>query len=932
MAWGVAEAGVIWDGGGGGDRLWGTANNWDGNSLPTFDSGVSLEFGTAGDSATLDKDYVVGTILFNRDAAFTINRSGTNKWVLTLHSGISTGTAQTAGRTYTLTTAIALGDNNVWMVNNPAGGGTNSLTHGNGLPLDLGSYQLTVDGAGNTNLNGAITGATGSLYKSGSGTLSIGHIDSTFAGGMTVANGTVGFNDISVNGASAGSGPLSLIGGKVCTNTNGGGVTLKTSSVSIQNTVEFGTGLVGNRELNFTGAVAIADGAVLNFSNVVDNVFSGVVTLQGNVTMTGSGAGDAQFGGLALGSASRQITVDRSAGTVAFGGPLGGDTPGLDLTIAGSAPGAKVGFLNTEVTDAAGKSPVRIVVNATGTVTFDSNNTYSGGTLIQAGTVKWTGGNVSPVAKGPFGTGTLTIQGGTLANFYNGGGTYLYNAVHVAGGFEYATLDYNRMLWFRGPVTFSGNPTVTHNGNMGTSSDLVFDGTVQLQSNVAFAGTHTGSLEVISSGLDLGGVGRTMTFDDVGTGPTADSVTSVKSTLTGTAARLTINGSRDLEASFDGGTAHSVEYGGTATYTLKGVANNYTGGTFVSGGATVKLSPHSYGGAQALPTNSSLTVTGAGSIFDLADWGQDLGSLTMTGGSVINSFAGSTRLLGMQGNVTALASADTATISCLVDLKGATRTFTVANGAAETDLLVSGIISKGAVADHAGLNKQGAGRLVLSGTNTFDLGVAIVGGTIAAGNNAALGGGSTTVQNGGELEILAGVTISNPVTVEAGGTVGGAGTYLGNLSMPAGSFLDPGSSPGTFTVDGNLTATPGSTLLWELGDNLAMYDRVDIKGGLILPGHGAVDITIQLSNPAGQDPTGQTFTFVTWAGADPVGGTNWGIDYGTTGWSGGSISGNGTDLDSLPGGSYQISGLVPEPATVLLLGLGLALLRRRRAR
>lgn len=919
-----AGAGTIWDADGGSDRLWGTANNWDGNSPPPFDSGVSLEFGTAGDSATLDQDYVAGTMIFSRDAAFTINRSGTNKWVLTLHNGISTGTGQTAGRAYTLTTAIALGNDNVWTVNNPAGGGTNTLLHSYGLPLDLGSHQLTVNGAGDTNLYGAITGTTGSVYKSGSGTLSLGHGTSTFGGGMTVAEGTVGFT----HAAAAGSGPLNLIGGTVCPDNSGGGVILTPSSVNISNTVEFGINLAGaDRQLHFNAPTSIAANAVLNFNKSSDNDFQGLTTLQGNVTLGGTGSGNATFtGGIALGGASRQLTISRSAGTVAFSGPLGGDSAGLDLTVSGNGPGGKVGLYGDGVVDAPGKSPVRIVVDSAGIVAFSNDNSYSGGTLIKSGTVKMDGGNVAPVTKGPFGAGTLTIQGGTLSTLYNGGGTYLYNTVEVAGSFEYATLNYNRMLGFKGPVTFSGDPTVTHNGSMGTSSDLIFDGPVQLNSNVAFAGTHTGELSFIPGGLDLGGVDRTLTFDDAGTG-----ATYAKATLTGTAAKLTVNGSRDLEANFKGGTAHSVEYGGTATYTLRGDTGDYTGGTFVSGGATVKLYPYSYGGAQALTPGNSLTVSGAGSTFDLADWSQDLGSITMTGGSITDSVRTHLRKLGLQGNVTTLASASAAVISCVtVDLKGDTRTFAVANGAADTDLLVSSAIIKGGGADHAGLVKQGPGRLVLSGVNTFDLGVDILDGTVAAANASALGSGPAMIRDGGELEIVAGITITNLLTVQAGGTVGGSGTYLGNLSMPAGSFLDPGASPGTFTVDGNLTPAPGSTLLWELGNSLAEYDRVNVRGSLVLPGHSAADITIHLSNLAGLNPAGQTFALVTWTGADPMVGTNWAIDYGTTGWSGGVISSGHSDADGQPGGYYQLSGVVPEPASVSLLAMGVVLLLRRR--
>ena len=62
---------------------------------------------------------------------------------------------------------------------------------------------------------------------------------------------------------------------------------------------------------------------------------------------------------------------------------------------------------------------------------------------------------------------------------------------------------------------------------------------------------------------------------------------------------------------------------------------------------------------------------------------------------------------------------------------------------------------------------------------------------------------SITVNNG--VLDLNGQIVGAPITINAGGTLGGSGTVADDLDCNAGGIVSPGNSPGTMTIVGNLT-------------------------------------------------------------------------------------------------------------------------------
>src|SRR5207245_145989 len=140
-------------------------------------------------------------------------------------------------------------------------------------------------------------------------------------------------------------------------------------------------------------------------------------------------------------------------------------------------------------------------------------------------------------------------------------------------------------------------------------------------------------------------------------------------------------------------------------------------------------------------------------------------------------------VLNLTGPVTTSPASTSATLAGSLALTTST-TFTVADGSAAQDLVVSAVLS-----GTGGLTKQGAGTMVLSANNTY---------TGTTGINAG-----TLLVNGSQPGSLASLN---------GGTLGGAGTTGAVLSGSAvGSKLSPGTTGagrltvGGLTLNGNVT-------------------------------------------------------------------------------------------------------------------------------
>ncbi|TVM34496.1 autotransporter domain-containing protein [Oceanidesulfovibrio marinus] len=86
------------------------------------------------------------------------------------------------------------------------------------------------------------------------------------------------------------------------------------------------------------------------------------------------------------------------------------------------------------------------------------------------------------------------------------------------------------------------------------------------------------------------------------------------------------------------------------------------------------------------------------------------------------------------------------------------------------------------------------------------------------------------------LQVGKGAVINSPVSVHAGGTLGGYGTVAGNV-VNSGT-VSPGGSIGTLTINGDYTQTAGGALFMELGtytqDQLVVTGAANLDGTLVV--------------------------------------------------------------------------------------------------
>ncbi|MDW8309461.1 MAG: autotransporter-associated beta strand repeat-containing protein [Verrucomicrobiales bacterium] len=345
----------------------------------------------------------------------------------------------------------------------------------------------------------------------------------------------------------------------------------------------------------------------------------------------------------------------------------------------------------------------------------------------------------------------------------------------------------------------SGTPTVQVNNRMVTVS-LVLAGTQGLNKTgtgtllLSGANTYSGDTTISAGVLRLGATGGIPSGAGAGNvivsaGATLD-IGSTGGNINGLSGAGTVDksqtgshtltvGNNDATSTFSGvitdstGTLNLTKVG-AGTLTLAGsTANTFTGTTTVNGGvlvlgksagnavpgaltigaATVRLS-----GNNQIADGSAVTINSAAGLLDLNGNSDTVGTVTMTGGTITTG-AGT---LTLGGNVTGNAAASTATISGNLNLGGATRTFTIADGTAATDMSITANISNG------GLTKAGAGVLALSGNNTFAGGLSVNAGTVVLGSDTAAGTGTLTMSAGITLEGAGGTrTITNNLTINS---------------------------------------------------------------------------------------------------------------------------------------------------------------------
>jgi autotransporter-associated beta strand protein len=350
-------------------------------------------------------------------------------------------------------------------------------------------------------------------------------------------------------------------------------------------------------------------------------------------------------------------------------------------------------------------------------------------------------------------------------------------------------------------------------------------------------------------------------------------------------------------------------------------------------------------------------IEGAGALMEAGIGMQTLtGANTYTGGTEIDN---GTLAIGADNN---LGAAPGSVTPGLLSLDGGTlrtiSTFTLSSnrginlgsdgGSFNTDAGTT-LTYGGVIAGPGALSKLGDGTLLLTSANTYRGGTMIDQGTLAVGNNSALGTGPVLF-NGGRLSVESGIVLSNPIDLTNGAVLGGNGIIGSHINVGPGVILSPGNSPGTLTFEAGLTYASGGSYDWQIESvagtpgQSTSWDLVAVTGvdPLAITATPGSQFTIKIFslNSAGNPGlvsdfnSGNSYSW-TIASATSTGGI--------TGFNASDFSIDISDFqNSLNGGGLFLTSdgtnlmmnftPVPEPSTYVLMAAGLVVLLWQRRR
>ena len=575
------------------------------------------------------------------------------------------------------------------------------------------------------------------------------------AGGATLAANLGNLQTLGNNIANAGT--INSINGAAVTQTISGNIT----GVGTFNQTNAGTTFLTGAS-TYTGATNVGGNGTLRVNGSLGNT---AVTVQSGATLGG------------VGNIAGSVTV-LAGGNLAAGNSAGTITIGTLVLNAGSNSNfelATPGIIGAGVND---------LVNVTGNLTIDGNL------------------NLTAVAP-PFGSGSYRLfnYGGVLTN-------NVFDAITgVPVGFTTAVVlapgQVNLLVLGNGigPVqTWDGPGPVNNgvaNGGSGNWDNFQNNWTgvgganpnAAWQNGTAVFGAPNGTVTITdtvnaqglifgTNGYVINGLGGN-TLNLVGQNPAVASVPFISVTNAGDNATINaqITNTAILPV-FSNGLSST----GAGRLVLTNVANNYTGGTNISGTGTVSIS-----------SDTNLGASGAG---NGVTFGATGGVLQITSTFTLGAGLGRNILLTGNGAI------------------DVTDSNTVTYGSATSVISGAGALSK-----------TGTGTLNLVGVNTYSGGTSILGGVLQVANDNALGNvaGGLTFANNATLQTLAAIVSARVVTLNAGGGTVDTNGFNSTLSGVIGGV-------------GSLTKAGAGTLL--LTGVETYTGATNVNGGTLQVGNG----------------------------------------------------------------------------------------------
>ena len=675
------------------------------------------------------------------------------------------------------------------------------------------TYGLTLNGAGNIFISSGISTTTGSLTKNGTGTATLSGSNS-YSGGTKISNGVInvqnsyalGTGTVTVTNASGSA--LQLQGGITVSNTlllGGSGISNNGALESVSGTNTYSGAITGTGTAPYIGV----DSGILTLSGAITNTTfqlhkEGAGTLVFNTAYNPTGVITIDSGTLklgAVGSIAADAMVINSGATFDLNGrnatlgaignqsvTLNGGTitTGVGTVTLGSA----AGFTLTTQSNPLSSSISGNVSLGGFTSTFNINNGLAGPDLLISANVSNGGMTVA-------GGGELTLSG---SNNFSGGVTLNAGTLNINNSYALGT----------GTFTIASNSTIDNTS--ARSLTLSNSGSIQwLSTNSTFIGTQSlnlgsnainfttnSTITVVSNALTLGNLTNS---------------TGIAITKAG-AGTLVLAGTNNM------GYGWIVSAGALNLQNANAIGSKAKSSVTVSNGAALQLQ----GGltyVSASGANASTTINGNG---------------INTNGAIENVSGNNTYssdiILGSAARINS--DAGLLTLNSSTGIAGPGLGLTLGGAG---NITVSSVIAT----TTGSLTKDGTGPVTLTAANTYSGGTILNAGTLAISNSAALGTGTLNfASNGTTLQALANLSITNPLTNSANGTINNGGfafTNTGVISGGGGTLTFAGTGTTTISATNTYTGvtaiTGGVTSLGNAG-KLASTSAIVTNGATLL--------------------------------------------------------------------------------------------------
>jgi fibronectin-binding autotransporter adhesin len=653
--------------------------------------------------------------------------------------------------------------------------------------------------------------------------------------------------------------------------------------------------------LTTIGLAAVTLGGLSSAQAQTNNYFGGSGALNGSTWSTNpAGPFTSPFDTTGGGIANFDIAGNMSGGSITFAGinatqsvTLSGTSGTISMQGNGVIP---VDIASNAVLDFGSQSwsssgTAGLIKNGDGVLAL-AGNTYGGGFTLNSGTVLLRGVNAMGGGSG----NTLNLNGGilagnasrTLTDKYSGGITFGGDVQFGAFSSQITLASDTANITFNNDMDLGGAHRTLTLGNRG---DMRFQGVIS-NGSLTFAAVAGAEASVSGNGeFDLQNTANTFTglvsilgpevviAADGSLGNSSNDVLIDGGRLTATG--MTINSGRTIFLGETVGTSISVT-GASNASTFDGVIADNTGdeGTWDKQGAgTLFLGgDNTYTGATTI-NNGTVVATHLNALGNANNAGITIGSSQQLRLDGLNGTLGNTGPINVSGSGTS----------------------TDGNGT----IRVTGTISEVTMLNSMVLAASTDSSIFVTNSNTL-----IMEGDISGGDGAGIiqkGGGGLLVING-IASNAGGFNVTN-------GLLGGSGTITGDVTL-AGGGIAPGNSPGTLAINGDLSLNNGANFVFELG---TASDLIAVGGGFNNIGTGPY--TFEFFDAGGLAET--TYTLLTFGSTNFVGVDDFTFISSISGLEGNFILG----ADSL---SFQVT-VIPEPSSMLLLGLGgLALFARRK--